>query len=127
MHPNKGPGTIAPTGTDPQGPSPIDYNLEIDAEFPQDMVTEMQGNATKKARKTVIGRTLGGENNIQSIARMPEAPPLDVLHFNHTLNLRLLPDSLRERGRSRCNKKTRNRRLERAQPLFLKVLTRFRC
>ncbi|CAK9868600.1 unnamed protein product [Sphagnum jensenii] len=50
-HPSKGPGTIAPTGADPQGPLPIDFSLEIEAEFPQDMVTEMQGNAAKKARR----------------------------------------------------------------------------
>jgi hypothetical protein len=34
--------------------------LEIKADFPKDMVLEMQENAAKKARQTVIGRTLGG-------------------------------------------------------------------
>ncbi len=56
----KGPGTITPTGADPQGLSPMDYGLELEAEFPHEMVSEMQGNAAKKARRTVIGRTLGG-------------------------------------------------------------------
>jgi hypothetical protein len=38
----------------------MDYSLELEAEFPTDMVIEMQGNAAKKARRTIIGRTLGG-------------------------------------------------------------------
>jgi len=66
-HPRKGPGTIAPTRADPQGSSPIDFSLKIEAEFPQDMVTEMQGNAAKKARRTVIGRTLGGRATFKAL------------------------------------------------------------
>jgi len=66
-HPSKGPGMIAPTGADPQGPSPIDFSLEIETEFPQDMVTEMQGNAAKKTRRTVIGRTLGGRTTFKAL------------------------------------------------------------
>jgi len=62
-----GPGTTAPTGMDPQGPSPIDYSLELEAEFPQDMVIEMQGNAAKKARRTIIGRTLGGRTTFKAL------------------------------------------------------------
>jgi hypothetical protein len=46
-------------GVDIQGPSLVDFSLELEAEFPKDMVLEMQGNAAKKARRTVIGRTLG--------------------------------------------------------------------
>jgi hypothetical protein len=38
----------------------MDYSLELEAESPKDMVIEMQGNAAKKARITVIGRTLKG-------------------------------------------------------------------
>jgi hypothetical protein len=38
----------------------MDYSLELEAEFPMEMVLEMQENAAKKARRTVIGRTLGG-------------------------------------------------------------------
>jgi hypothetical protein len=34
--------------------------LEIEADFPKDMVLEMQENAAKKARRTIMGRTLGG-------------------------------------------------------------------
>jgi hypothetical protein len=67
MHPSKGPGTIAPTRVDPQGPSLIDYSLEIDAEFPQDMVTKMQGNVAKKARRTVIGHTRGGRATFKAL------------------------------------------------------------
>jgi len=52
-------GTTSPMGVDIQGPSLVDFSLELEAEFPEDMVLEMQGNAAKKARRTVIGRTLG--------------------------------------------------------------------
>jgi hypothetical protein len=66
-HPSSGPGTIAPTGADPQGPSPMDYSLELEAEFPQEMVIEMQNNAAKKAHRTVIGRTLGGRATFKAL------------------------------------------------------------
>jgi hypothetical protein len=62
-----GPGMTAPTGADPQGPSPVDYSLELEAEFPQDMVIEMQGNVAKKARRTVIGRTLEGRATFKAL------------------------------------------------------------
>jgi hypothetical protein len=54
-------------GVDPQGPSPVDYSLELEAEFPQDMVIEMQGNVAKKARRTVIGRTLEGRATFKAL------------------------------------------------------------
>jgi len=66
-HPSKGPGPIAPTGVDPQGPSLIDFSLELEAKFPQDMVIEMQGNAAKKAHRMVIGRTLGGRATFKAL------------------------------------------------------------
>ncbi len=59
-HPSSGPGKTSPTKEDIQGPLPMDYSLELEAESPKDMVIEMQGNAAKKARITVIGRTLKG-------------------------------------------------------------------
>jgi hypothetical protein len=62
-HLGKGPGTITPTGADPQGPSPVDYGLELEAEFPH----EMQGNAARKARRTMIGRTLGGRATFKAL------------------------------------------------------------
>jgi hypothetical protein len=34
--------------------------LKIEADFPKELVLTMQENAAKKARRTVIGRTLGG-------------------------------------------------------------------
>jgi hypothetical protein len=34
-------GTTPPTGEVTQGPSPMDYSLEIEADFPTDMVLEM--------------------------------------------------------------------------------------
>jgi hypothetical protein len=50
-----------------QGPLPVDYGLEIEADFPPKMVIEMQGNAIRKARRTVIGRTLGGRATIKAL------------------------------------------------------------
>ncbi len=36
----------------------MDYSLELEADFPTDMVLKMQENTTKKMCRTVIGRTL---------------------------------------------------------------------
>ncbi|CAK9215899.1 unnamed protein product [Sphagnum troendelagicum] len=66
-HPSSGPGTTSPTGGDTQGLSPVDYNLELEAEFPKDMVFKMQGNIAKKTRKAVIGRTLGGRITFKAL------------------------------------------------------------
>jgi len=44
-------------GEDAQDVSPVDYNLEIEVEFPTEMVIELQKNATLRARKTVMKRT----------------------------------------------------------------------
>jgi hypothetical protein len=41
--------------------------LEIEADFPKDLVPTMQGNAAKKARRTVIGRTLGGRATFKTL------------------------------------------------------------
>jgi hypothetical protein len=49
------------------GPSPVDYSLELEVEFPQDMVIEMQGNAAKKVRRTVIRCTLGGRTTFKAL------------------------------------------------------------
>jgi hypothetical protein len=66
--------TTSPKGEDAQGPSPVDYNLEIEADFPRDMVLEMQEHAAKKARQTVIGRTLGRRTTFKIL--------LDYLKFH---------------------------------------------
>jgi len=55
----------SPTGEETQGPSPVDYSLELEAEFSKGMVIEMQSNAAKKARRIVIGRTLGGRATLR--------------------------------------------------------------
>jgi hypothetical protein len=48
-------------------PSPIDYSLEVEADFPRDLVSTMKENAAKKARRTVIGRTLRGRATLKSL------------------------------------------------------------
>jgi hypothetical protein len=58
--PGSGTGAAPPNGEASQGPSPVDYNLEIEVDFPKDLVLTMQGSAAKNARRTVISRTLGG-------------------------------------------------------------------
>jgi hypothetical protein len=45
----------------------VDYSLELEADFPKEMVIEMQGNAARKARRTVIGRTLGGRASFKAL------------------------------------------------------------
>jgi hypothetical protein len=39
----------------------------LEAEFPEDMVLEMQGNATKKTCQMVIGQTLGGRATFKTL------------------------------------------------------------
>jgi hypothetical protein len=39
--------------------------LELKADFPLEMVLEMQENAIRKARRTIIGRTLGERTTIK--------------------------------------------------------------
>jgi hypothetical protein len=41
--------------------------LEIEADFPKDLVLTMQGNVAKKARRTVIDRTLGGRATFKTL------------------------------------------------------------
>jgi hypothetical protein len=41
--------------------------LEIEADFPKELVLTMQENAAKKARRSVIGRTLGGRATFKTL------------------------------------------------------------
>ncbi len=54
VHQGSGPGRTSPTGEETQGPLPVDYSLELEAEFPKEMVIEMQGNVARKARRIII-------------------------------------------------------------------------
>ncbi len=66
--PGNGTGAPSPSGEqDTQGPSPVDYNLEIEAAFPPAMVIEFQKNTALRARKTVIGRTLAGRASFKDL------------------------------------------------------------
>jgi len=65
--PGNGTGASSPSGEDTQGPSPIDYNLELEAEFPLAMVIEMQKNSALRACKTVIERTLAGKASFKDL------------------------------------------------------------
>jgi hypothetical protein len=60
-------GALSPSGEATQGPSLVDYSLEIEAIFPFEMVIEMQKCAAQKARKTIIGRTLGGKATFKAL------------------------------------------------------------
>jgi len=65
--PGNGIGASSPSGEDTQGPSPIDYNLEIEAVFPTAMVIELQKDTALRARKIVIGRTLAGRASFKDL------------------------------------------------------------
>lgn len=65
--PGHGSGVASPDGEAPQGPSPVHYKLEIEADFPKDLVLTMQENVAKKARRTVIGRTFGGRATFKTL------------------------------------------------------------
>jgi len=67
VHSGSGSGRTSPPGEDIQGPSPVDYNIELEAEFSKEMVIEMQMNAAKKARRTMIGRTLRGRASFKTL------------------------------------------------------------
>jgi len=69
MQPGSGTGATSPEGEVAQGPSPspIDYSVEVEADFPKDLVSMMKENAAKKARRTVIGRTLGGRATLKTL------------------------------------------------------------
>jgi chemotaxis response regulator CheB len=64
-----GTGATSPEGEASQGPSlaPIDYSLEVEADFPRDLVSTMKESAAKKTRRIVIGRTLGGRATLKSL------------------------------------------------------------
>jgi len=40
-HLGSGPGSSSPPGAENQGPSPVDLSLELEVEFPKEMVLEM--------------------------------------------------------------------------------------
>jgi hypothetical protein len=65
--PGNGTRASSPLGEDTQGPSPVDYNLEIKAEFSPAMVIKMQKNTALRTRKTVIGRTLAGRTSFKDL------------------------------------------------------------
>jgi hypothetical protein len=67
--PGIGTGAASPEGETAQGPSPspIDFGLEVEADFPIDLVLTMKESAARKARRTVIGRTLGGRATLKSL------------------------------------------------------------
>jgi hypothetical protein len=73
---------VPPEGEASQGPSPVGYNLKIEADFPKELVLTMKENAAKKARRTVIGRTLGGRATFKTLfdclkLHLP-APPISA-------------------------------------------------
>jgi hypothetical protein len=60
-------GFTPPSGEEPQGLSPVDYELELEADFPPEMVLEMQEGVVRKARRMVIERALGGRPTIKAL------------------------------------------------------------
>ncbi|CAK9253724.1 unnamed protein product [Sphagnum jensenii] len=67
VHSGSRSGRTSPPREENQGPSPVDYSLALKVDFPKDLVIAMQENAAKKARRTVIGRTLGGRTSFKTI------------------------------------------------------------
>jgi hypothetical protein len=65
--PGNGTRSTPPSGEEPQGLSPIDYELELEADFPPEMVLKMQEGVVHKARRMVIGRALGGRPTIKAL------------------------------------------------------------
>jgi len=67
VHLGSGSGRTSPPGEEIQGPSPVNYSKELKVDFPKDLMIEMQVNAAKKSRRTVIGRTLGGRASFKTL------------------------------------------------------------
>jgi hypothetical protein len=65
--PGSGSSAAPPDGEASQGPSLVDYNLEIEADFPKELVLTMEVNVAKKARRIIIGRTLGGRATFKTL------------------------------------------------------------
>ncbi|CAM6056900.1 unnamed protein product [Sphagnum tenellum] len=116
-HPTYGPRPTAPMGVDHQGPSLVDPNIEVKTEFPAEMVLEMQGAATKKARRTVIGWTLGGRASFKALHECLKLH-LPISFASTTLltrvNKRVFFYPLRQRGKGNSNKETHHGGLKRA-------------
>jgi hypothetical protein len=45
----------------------VDYELELEVDFPLEMVLEMQEDVVRKARRMVITRTLGSRRTIKAL------------------------------------------------------------
>jgi hypothetical protein len=69
VQPGSGTGATSPEGEATQGPSPspIDYSVEVEVDFPKDLVSAMKENVAKKTRRTIIGRTLGGRATLKTL------------------------------------------------------------
>jgi hypothetical protein len=48
---SNGTRSTPPLGEEPQGPSPVEYELELEVDFPPEMVLEMQEGVVRKAQK----------------------------------------------------------------------------
>jgi hypothetical protein len=48
MPPGNGTRSAPPSSEEPQGPSPVDYELELEANFPPEMLLEMQEGVIRK-------------------------------------------------------------------------------
>ncbi len=127
--PGNGSGVAPPDGEASQGPLPVDYNLEIEADFPKELVLTMQENAAKKARRTVIDktlRTLGRQSSLQNAARLPQTTSSDSPGLNHPPHKRLLRNSIRRRGGSQSHPTPDCCGMERFAPLILAIYPELR-
>jgi hypothetical protein len=64
----------------------MDYSMELATDFPPNMVLEMQKNAAKKARRTIIGR----KADIQGTPKVLQSPPPSPFLHNNPSHKRLL-------------------------------------
>jgi hypothetical protein len=65
--PSNGIGSGPPSGKEPQGPSPVDYELKLKADFPSEMVLKMQEGVVRKAQKMVIKKAMGSKPTIKAL------------------------------------------------------------
>ncbi len=79
------------------------------------------GHSYKESLQNRYWVDIGGKSFIQSFPRVSETSSACLLRLHYTLDKRILPDHLQERGRGNSNQETRLCGMEGAQPLFLQI------
>jgi len=129
VQPGTGTGAASAEGEAAQGPLPslIDYSLEVEADFPMDVLSTMKENATKKTRRIVIGRTLGGRATLKSLLHYFKLHlPIPLVSIT-LLTRGLLRGTVQRRRRCQSHQTPSGGRVEWPKSFILALRPKFRC